>query len=66
MTAGGTLPDRVQVTVGSLDEPQRARIDDHVWTQDALPWFRVDDRLPRFSRISNAVPTKATDGAGKA
>lgn len=60
------LPDRVQVTVGSLDEPQRARIDDHVWTQEELPWFHVDDRLPRFRRSSNAVPSKAANGAGEA
>lgn len=60
------LADRVQVTVGSLDQPERARIDDHVWTQEALPWFHVDDALPRFSRSSDAVPTKAADGEGGA
>ena len=53
------LADRVQVTVGSLDEPQRVRPDDHVWTQDALPWFRIDDDLPRFPQSSSSVPTKA-------
>ena len=53
------LADRVQVTVGSLDEPQRVRPDDHVWTQDALPWFRIDDDLRRFPQSSSSVPTKA-------
>lgn len=53
------LADRVQITVGSLDEPQRVRIDDHVWTQQQVPWFRIDDALPRFPTSSSAVATKA-------
>ena len=32
------LADRMLIAVGSLDEPERARIDDHVWTKDQLPW----------------------------
>jgi hypothetical protein len=55
------LADRVQVAVGSLDEPQRIRPDDHVWAQDQLPWFEIDDRLQRFRQSSSAVPTKARD-----
>jgi hypothetical protein len=53
------LSSRVQVAVGSLDEPERARIDDHVWTEQQLSWFRIADDLPRFPRSSAAVPTKA-------
>jgi hypothetical protein len=53
------LGDRVQVALGSLDEPQRVRPDDHVWTQSQLPWFQVNDNLPRFKQSSTAVPTKA-------
>jgi hypothetical protein len=53
------LGDRVQVTIGSLDEPQRVRPDDHVWTQEQVPWFRIEDGRPRFARSSTAVPTKA-------
>jgi hypothetical protein len=53
------LMDRVQVTAGSLDEPERVRIDDHVWTQEQVSWFRIDDRLPRFPASSSAVPSKA-------
>jgi hypothetical protein len=55
------LGDRVQVTLGGLDEPQRVRPDDHVWTQDQLPWFEINDHLPRFKQSSAAVPTKAMD-----
>ena len=53
------LADRVQVTVGSLDDPARVRIDDHVWTDQQVPWFHIADDLPRFGRSSTAVPSKA-------
>jgi hypothetical protein len=53
------LADRVQVTVGSLDEPERVRIDDHVWTEQAIPWFQIADPLPRYPTSSPAVPTRA-------
>jgi len=55
------LGDRVQVALGSLDEPQRVRPDDHVWTQDRLPWFEIKDQLPRHRQSSSAVPSKAGD-----
>jgi len=58
------LGDRVQVALGSLDEPGRVRPDDHVWTQDQLPWFEIADQLRRFKRSSAAVPTKALDRDG--
>ena len=53
------LIDRVQVAIGSLDEPQLVLPDDHVWTQDQLPWFEIADKLPRFKQSSSAVPTQA-------
>ena len=53
------LPDRVQICIGSLDEPDRVRIDDHVWTQQQIAWFDVKDDLPRFPQSSSAVPSKA-------
>jgi len=53
------LEDRVQVTLGSLDRPQDVRPDDHVWTQDQLPWLVIEDDLPRFAQASAAVPTRA-------
>jgi len=55
------LGDRVQVTLGSLDEPQRVSLDDHVWTQEQLSWFELKDSLPRFPQGSSAVPSKALD-----
>ncbi len=55
------LRDRVQVTVGSLDEPSRVRMDDHVWTEDQISWFEVKDQLPRFRQSSSGVPSKALE-----
>lgn len=54
------LGDRVQVAVGSLDEPNRVKMDDHVWTKEQISWFKLDDRLPRFAASSTAVPSKAS------
>ena len=53
------LADRMLIAVGSLDEPNRVHIDDHVWTKDRIPWFDVADNLPRFPTNSSAVKTKA-------
>jgi hypothetical protein len=55
------LADRVQICAGSLDEPGRIRIQDHVWTRSQLPWFEIRDDLPRFPHSSSAVPSKALD-----
>lgn len=57
------LGDRVQVCVGSLDEPGRARIQDHVWTRSRVSWFDTRDDLPRFAGSSSAVPSRADGGA---
>lgn len=55
------LEDRVQVALGSLDNPERIAPQDHVWTDSRIPWFEIEDELPRFPRNSNAVPSKAED-----
>lgn len=58
------LNDRVQVTLGSLDRPEDIRPDDHVWAESQLPWLKIDDDLPRFQRISSAVPSRALGSDG--
>ena len=45
----------------SLDTPERARPDDHVWTKQQLPWLRIEDDLPRFPTTSAAVPSRAVE-----
>ncbi len=61
MMAETILEDRVQVTLGSLDRPQDVRADDHVCTEDQLPWLRIKDTLPRFRRFSSAVPSGVSE-----
>ena len=56
------LADRVQIAVGSLDEPSRVHIDDHVWTEQAIEWFHIADELPRFAHSSTAVVSEALGG----
>ena len=53
------LDDRVQVTLGSLDQAEEVRPDDHVWVKRKLAWLEVEDDLPRFPSISSAVPSRA-------
>jgi hypothetical protein len=53
------IADRVQITVGSLDDPSRIKIDDHVWTKEQISWFHIADDLPRFVASSTEVATKA-------
>lgn len=58
------LEGRVQVTLGSLDHPELVNAQDHVWTQSRIPWFEIDDTLPRFSTSSPAARSDA-DQKGK-
>jgi hypothetical protein len=55
------LDDRVQVTAGSLDHPESVNPDDHVWTQDQLPWLKCCDDLPKFERDSPVIATRANE-----
>jgi hypothetical protein len=54
------LCDRVQVVVGSLDDPNRVKLDDHVWTDVRIAWFDVKDDLPRHHQSSPAVASKTS------
>ncbi len=53
------LAERVQVTLGSLDHPERVEPDDHVWTRSRIAWFDVADDIPRFEKSSTAVDSRA-------
>lgn len=53
------LDNRVQVTLGSLDDPETVRPQDHVWTESQVSWFDIRDDLPRFEKSSTAVASKA-------
>ena len=40
--------DNMDVTVGSLDDPESCPANRHVWTSSRLRTLHVDDRLPAF------------------
>lgn len=55
------VTDRVKVTMGSLDEPERAHIDDHVWTREQVSWIDNKDDLPRFDTSSSSTSRQTGD-----
>jgi len=44
------VPESIDITAGSLDDPSGLRPDDHVWFERKLPWLQVEDGLPRYRR----------------
>ncbi len=60
---GGTLTfhrvHETSIAVGSLDRPEALELgaprpeypDNHVWTENQLPWLKIDDNLKRFARF---------------
>ena len=51
-TFEAVLPDWMQVTMGSLDHPERIAPQEHIFTDSAMPWLVVGDGLPRYPRFS--------------
>ncbi len=55
---GGTLTfhrvNEASAALGSLDHPEKvpAGSDDlHVFTEDQIPWLKIDDDLPQYGRL---------------
>jgi hypothetical protein len=46
------VDDETHVFLGSLDEPGAFRPQRHVFTEEAVPWLKLDDGLPRHARLS--------------
>jgi hypothetical protein len=42
------LPGSIDVTLGSLDEPEAIEPEDHIWTECQLPWITLADSLPKY------------------
>lgn len=40
-------PQTLDVTIATLDKPELAAADRHIWTQSRLPWLEVDPHLPQ-------------------
>ncbi|UCJ16681.1 GFA family protein [Pseudomonas sp. MM211] len=39
-------PQSMDVTIATLDHPEQAPADRHIWTQSKLSWLQVDTHLP--------------------
>jgi len=39
-------PESIDVTVATLDHPERVRANRHIWTSSRLPWLHLDEALP--------------------
>jgi hypothetical protein len=48
------LPDSIDVTLGSLDDPEQLNPQDHTWTESRISWIRLSDDLPAYLRERKA------------
>jgi hypothetical protein len=39
-------PDSLDITIATLDQPELAPADRHIWVQSRLPWLHLDPQLP--------------------
>jgi hypothetical protein len=44
------LPDSVDVTLASMDNPEAISPQDHTWTESRLAWISLGDGLPAYPR----------------
>jgi hypothetical protein len=44
------LPGSIDVTVGSMDDPEALIPEDHTWTESRLSWISLGDGLPAYPR----------------
>ena len=39
-------PESIDVTIATLDHPELATAERHIWTDSQLPWLHLDEHLP--------------------
>ncbi|PWB31567.1 aldehyde-activating protein [Pseudomonas sp. SDI] len=39
-------PESIDITLTTLDHPERLRPTKHIWTASRLPWLHLDEQLP--------------------
>ncbi|MNW67733.1 hypothetical protein D3C74_463660 [compost metagenome] len=39
-------PETIDITITTLDKPELARPQRHIWTSSRLPWLHLDEHLP--------------------
>ena len=44
------LPGSIDVTLGSMDDPEALKPEDHTWTESRLSWIALCDHLPAYPR----------------
>ncbi len=47
-------PESIDITLGSLDHPERHPADRHIWTENRLPWLQLDAQLPAWPRSTGS------------
>ena len=47
------VPGSIDVTLGSMDDPEALKPEDHTWTENRLSWIALNDRLPQYPRERN-------------
>lgn len=47
-------PDDLDIATASLDDPEAAPPEKHIWTRSQLVWVRLADGLPRYPKSSSA------------
>lgn len=51
------LPGSIDVTLGSMDDPQILEPQDHTWTERRLSWIHLSDGLPEYPRERKLLPS---------
>jgi hypothetical protein len=44
------LPNSIDVTLGSMDDPDQLSPEDHTWTESRISWIVLADHLPTYPR----------------
>ena len=53
-TNDASWPGEVHLYLGTLEHPEKFGPTDHVHVNEQVPWFEVEDELPRFEKSSDS------------
>jgi hypothetical protein len=53
---GNDAPTRIDINIASLDEPASIEPEYHVWVGSRVPWFHIQDDLPRYTDDGPETP----------
>lgn len=56
-------PGSIDITLGSLDHPERHPADRHIWTESRLPWLHLDAHLPAWPKFTGSGSAPNLDQA---